>query len=82
MRKERILLLLGVWVTILPYLGFPISWKDTLVTLTGLGLIGFAYFLYNQIKKIEKKNEKENKINEKTFDNFVENNNFTDNNNI
>lgn len=65
MRKERILLLLGVWVAILPYLGFPSSWKDTLVTLSGLALIYLSYVLYNESKTKE--------IKEKTFDNFSEN---------
>lgn len=67
MRKARIFLILGIWVTILPYLGFPYSWKDILTTLSGLGLIGVSYLLYREskIKEIDK---------EKTFDNFSENN--------
>jgi len=64
MRKARILLVLGIWVAVLPYLGFPYSWKDTLSTLTGLGLIYLSYVLYKDYKIEEK---------EKTFDNFSEN---------
>ncbi|MFH1201008.1 MAG: hypothetical protein V1484_01615 [bacterium] len=66
MRKARIFLILGIWITVLPYLGFPYSWKDVLITLSGLGLIGVSYMLYREskIKKIEE---------EKTFDNFSEN---------
>lgn len=69
MRKARILLFLGIWVTILPYLGFPYSWKETLFTLSGLGLIYVSYLLYNDYKI--KENSKK-----KVFDNFVENGNF------
>ena len=66
MQKARIFLILGIWITVLPYLGFPYSWKDVLVTFSGLGLIGVSYMLYREskIKKIEE---------EKTFDNFSEN---------
>jgi len=69
MRKARILLTLGFWVTILPYLGFPYSWKDVLFTLSGLGLIYFSYVLYKESKI---KEVQENKV----FDNFSENNYF------
>jgi len=65
MRKARILLILGTWVAILPYLGFPYSWKDTLSFFTGIALIGFSYVFYKDARKKEHK--------EKTFDNFKEN---------
>jgi len=66
MRKARILLIIGIWVAVLPYLGFPSSWKDVLFTISGLGLIYFSYMLYNESKAEEIKEEK-------TFDNFSEN---------
>lgn len=71
MRKERVLLTLGVWVAILPYLGFPGSWKDILSSLTGLGMIYLAYMFYSQFKK-----EAHVEAKVKNFDNFKENNNF------
>ena len=67
MRKARLLLVLGIWVMILPYLGFPYSWKDSLTTITGLGLIYVSYLLYKESKKMQESKE------EKTFDNFSEN---------
>ena len=70
MRKERILLLLGVWVAVLPYLGFPYSWKDILFVLTGLGIIYLSYSFYTESETKEKKN--------KTFDNFSENRDFNE----
>ncbi|MEI6280694.1 MAG: hypothetical protein WCP17_01700 [bacterium] len=66
MQKARILLILGFWVMILSYLGFPYSWKDTLFTLTGLIIIYLSYLFYSDIKK-----EKQ-----QTFDSFKENSNF------
>ena len=66
MRKSYILLILGVWVTVLSYLGFTHSLKDILFTITGIGLIGLSYMLYIEFKKKEIKTEK-------TFDNFREN---------
>lgn len=69
MRKARILLILGIWVAILPYLGFPYSWKDTLGTLTGLGLIYFSYVLYKEFKV---------KDEGKKFDSFRENKDFSE----
>jgi cbb3-type cytochrome oxidase subunit 3 len=68
MQKARILLVLGVWITILPYLGFPYSWQDALTALTGLVFICLSYFLYKNYKATEYK--------EKTFDNFKENDDF------
>ena len=66
MQKARIFLILGIWITVLPYLGFPYSWKDILVTLSGLGLVFLSYLLYRESKMQEIKEEK-------TFDNFSEN---------
>lgn len=70
MYKTRILLTLGVFMTILPYLGFPYSWKDVIFSVSGLALIYFSYTLYREYKA--KDNQK------KTFDNFSENSNFED----
>ena len=66
MSKAYIFLVVGIWVAILPYLGFPYSWKNTLFTLSGLGLIYFSYTLYNESKIKEVKKEE-------IFDNFKEN---------
>lgn len=59
----------GIWLAVLPYLGFPYSWKDILFTLSGLGLIYFSYTLYQESEV--KNNSPE------TFDNFSENLDFT-----
>jgi hypothetical protein len=72
MRKARRLLFLGIWVAVMPYLGFPTSWKNILLSLTGLGLMYFSYVLYAE--------HKENESNVKVFENFSENYNYDDKN--
>ena len=72
MRKERVLFILGVWVAILPYLGFPYAWKSVLFVLTGLGLIYFSYVLYGEAKAGETKEKK------KTVESFSENKEFAE----
>lgn len=69
MNKARNFLITGVWVAILSFLGFPIAIKNILFVLTGLLIIFMSYLLYLEAKK--GKNE------EKTFDNFSENKDFT-----
>jgi len=71
MRKERILLILGIWVAILPYLGFPIFWKNLLFSTSGIVLVYYSYVLYREYKAKEKK--------VKTFDSFSENVHFAKN---
>jgi len=65
MKKARLLLILGIWVAVLPHLGFPSLWKNILFLLTGLGIIYLAFALY--------KSHMEKEGLEKTFDNFSEN---------
>ena len=69
MYKARIFLTLGIWVAILPYLGFPYSWKKILFTLSGLGFVYLSYILYRESKT------KKTTV-EKTLDNFSENGDF------
>lgn len=57
MRKERTLLILGIWVIILPYLGFPSSWRSIFLIITGLALIYLSYIFYKQAKAQMPKDE-------------------------
>lgn len=50
MRKERTLLIIGIWVIILPFLGFPSLWKNVLFVVTGL-MITYLAYLFNFEKK-------------------------------
>ncbi|OGI82255.1 hypothetical protein A3I95_01450 [Candidatus Nomurabacteria bacterium RIFCSPLOWO2_02_FULL_44_12] len=69
MRKIRIVLVLGVWVVVLPYLGFPFFWKNILLSLTGLGVVYIGYALYREYLVKDGK---------QVFDNFSENSNFNE----
>lgn len=67
MQTARTLLILGIWIALLPYLGFPLFWKNILMSISGFVLIYIAYGLYVKIKlALDKKKRK--------FDNFSENN--------
>jgi len=50
MRKERTLFVIGIWVAILPFLGFFESWRKILFIITGVGLIYLAYLFYTEAK--------------------------------
>ncbi len=68
MKKIRVLLILGLWIAILPYLGFPSTWKNILFSLSGMTLVYFSYMMYVGTKS--------KKIAKKSFENFSENQNF------
>lgn len=71
MRKAKILLILGVFIAVLPYLGFPYSWKEAIFTISGLGLVYFSYVLHKESKSAPKE-----KV---LFENFRENRDFSEN---
>lgn len=73
MKTARTLLILGIWIAILPYLGFPYSWKKILLTLSGLGVAYISYVLYKK-EKIDTKN-----VSSMKFDNFSQNSGFRNN---
>lgn len=50
MRKERTLFIIGIWVAVLPYLGFYESWRKILFIITGLGLVYLSYLFYTEAK--------------------------------
>ncbi len=50
MRKERTLFFIGIWVGLLPFLGFPNSWDKVLFILSGLALIYLSYLFRQETK--------------------------------
>jgi len=50
MRKEKTLLIIGVWVAILSFLGFPSPWRNALFLITGLAIMYLAYLFYLEFK--------------------------------
>jgi hypothetical protein len=51
MRKEKTLFIIGLWVIILPFLGFPNSWRKVLFLITGLAVMYISYLFYLEYKK-------------------------------
>ncbi len=50
MRKERTLLILGIFVAVLPFLGFPNSWRKLFFVIVGFAIIYISYLFYKQVK--------------------------------
>jgi len=50
MRKEKTLLIIGLWVAILSFLGFPSTWRKILFLITGLAIMYLAYLFYLEVK--------------------------------
>lgn len=66
MINPRMLLFIGLWVAILPYLGFPLFIKNILFVLTGLLIMYLAFVLYRTLKDKQ----------QKEVETFSESNNF------
>jgi hypothetical protein len=45
MSKETTVIVLGLWIIVLPYLGIPGGWRTTLIVLTGIALMGLGFIL-------------------------------------
>ena len=52
MIRQRLIFFIGLWIALLPFLGFPKNFRTVLFVLTGLGLIAISYFMYIQIKAV------------------------------
>jgi len=50
MRKEKTLLIIGLWVMVLPFLGFTNSFRKILFVLTGFAIVYIAYLFYLEAK--------------------------------
>lgn len=50
MRKEKTLFIIGLWVIILPFLGFTNMGRKILFLITGLAIIYLAYLFYLEYK--------------------------------
>ena len=45
MSKEVGIIVLGLWLVVLPFLGFPGSWRMVFIFLSGLGIASLGFFL-------------------------------------
>lgn len=46
MRKEKALFILGLFIAVLSYLGFPLIWKNILFSISGVLIIYLSYLFY------------------------------------
>ena len=61
MRKEKTLLIIGVWVAILPFLGFTNNMRKVLFLITGIAIMYLAYLFYLEFKVRTEKDISHNK---------------------
>lgn len=73
MSKRQILGIIGIWVIILPFLGFPSGWKTVLLVLTGIGICALAYSTRRSISKNPLNNDTDSGISSGNQQVFVEN---------
>lgn len=50
MRKEKTLFIIGLWVMVLPFLGFPNFWRKLFFIITGFFIMYIAYLLYLEVR--------------------------------
>jgi hypothetical protein len=48
MSKEILVIALGVWVAVVPYLGVPGSWRTAILILSGIALMVLGFFLRSE----------------------------------
>ena len=73
MNKLKTILILGIWVAILPYLGFPYIIKNVLLSLSGLAILYLGYLLRRELKEANIQGAEDD-----VFDNFSENGEFVE----
>lgn len=56
MTKHRILFFIGIWVIVLPFLGFPVLIKTILFIATGIIIILISYKEYLIVKRSKDEN--------------------------
>lgn len=57
MRKERTLFIIGLWIIVLPFTGFPSFWRTIFFVITGFLLVYLAYLFYMEAKARMPKDE-------------------------
>lgn len=61
MRKEYTLFILGIFVIILPFLGFYESWRKIMFAIAGILITYLAYLFYSEAKARISKDENRTK---------------------
>jgi hypothetical protein len=48
MSKHSIIITIAIWITVLPFLGFPSFWRTLLLVLSSLGIIFYTFMLKSE----------------------------------
>jgi hypothetical protein len=56
---EKVIIGGGIWLILLPYTGFPSSWKSVFTVVTGIAFAYIGLLRYKKIKKAEQANHTE-----------------------
>jgi arginine exporter protein ArgO len=64
MKRDYTLLFIGIWIMILPFLGFPTSWKKVLLIVTGLFVVFIGYMVWRERLNKEKQENTQSIANE------------------
>ena len=57
MSKQRIIIILGVLVAAMPYLGFPTSWRKGFFLIAGIAIVICGYKISKEIKSLKTDSE-------------------------
>lgn len=57
MSKQRIIIILGVLVAVMPYLGFPLSWRKGFFLVAGIAIAITAYRMGRELKALRAEEE-------------------------
>lgn len=49
MSKDVAIIFLGIWIAVVPFLGFPGSWKTVIFIVSGLGVVLLTYLLRRDV---------------------------------
>lgn len=63
MGKETLIIALGTWVAVVPFLGFPVSWDRVLFTISGIMLVVLGILVWrDEIAREPRKKNSEREI--------------------
>lgn len=66
MSKRQILMIIGLWVMAILFLGFRDAWDKTLLVITGLLIIAIAYKMKNDGPKLDTSDSSRSFVEHKT----------------
>ncbi len=73
--KNRLILILGIWVALMPFLGFPSMWKNCIYIISGLAISTLSFLIarHKRISRrpVHKKDRKEIVQSEPVLENEV-----------